>query len=60
MSQQEFRQPRRNRQEQISELPQAHVADTSFDVDELLDDIDSILETNATSFVQGFVQKGGQ
>ncbi|QJC21811.1 ubiquitin-like protein Pup [Arcanobacterium buesumense] len=33
---------------------------TPFDVDDLLDDIDTILETNASSFVQGFVQKGGQ
>ncbi|WP_216379342.1 ubiquitin-like protein Pup [Arcanobacterium phocae] len=31
-----------------------------FDVDALLDDIDDILETNASAFVQGFVQKGGQ
>lgn len=60
MSQQEFRQPRRREEEQEVELPQAHTSTSSFDVDDLLDDIDSILETNATSFVQGFVQKGGQ
>jgi prokaryotic ubiquitin-like protein Pup len=35
---------------------QAHDAD----VDALLDDIDDVLETNAESFVRGFVQKGGQ
>lgn len=29
-------------------------------VDDILDEIDSVLETNAESFVQGFVQKGGQ
>ena len=29
-------------------------------MDELLDQIDSVLETNAEAFVQGFVQKGGQ
>ncbi len=29
-------------------------------IDDLLDQIDSVLETNAESFVQGFVQKGGQ
>ena len=29
-------------------------------IDDLLNDIDSVLETNAESFVQGFVQKGGQ
>lgn len=60
MSQQEFRQPRRREEEQATELPQAATSQSSFDVDDLLDDIDSILETNATSFVQGFVQKGGQ
>lgn len=30
------------------------------EVDSLLDDIDSVLESNAESFVRGFVQKGGQ
>ncbi len=29
-------------------------------IDDLLDQIDSVLETNAEAFVQGFVQKGGQ
>ena len=29
-------------------------------VDALLDEIDDVLETNAESFVRGFVQKGGQ
>lgn len=30
------------------------------DVDGILDEIDSVIETNAAAFVQGFVQKGGQ
>ncbi|MDO4606555.1 MAG: ubiquitin-like protein Pup [Bowdeniella nasicola] len=30
------------------------------DMDALLDEIDGVLEANAESFVQGFVQKGGQ
>lgn len=30
------------------------------EVDALLDEIDEVLETNAESFVRGFVQKGGQ
>ncbi|PJI85484.1 ubiquitin-like protein Pup [Luteimicrobium subarcticum] len=30
------------------------------DVDALLDEIDDVLESNAESFVRGFVQKGGQ
>lgn len=29
-------------------------------VDDILDDIDAVLETNAAAFVEGFVQKGGQ
>ena len=30
------------------------------DVASILDEIDSVIETNAAAFVQGFVQKGGQ
>lgn len=30
------------------------------DLDSLLDEIDSVLESNAEEFVKGFVQKGGQ
>ncbi|MFW0161559.1 ubiquitin-like protein Pup [Actinomyces sp. SKVG-SVH-4(1)] len=30
------------------------------EVDSILDEIDSVIETNAAAFVQGFVQKGGQ
>ena len=30
------------------------------DVDDLLDEIDEVLETNAEEFVKGFVQKGGE
>ena len=37
------------RQEQITE-----------DVDDLLDEIDSVLEENAEEFVRGYVQKGGE
>ncbi|MGM7667325.1 ubiquitin-like protein Pup [Microbacterium sp. A93] len=35
---------------------QAHTAD----LDSLLDEIDSVLESNAEEFVKGFIQKGGQ
>lgn len=30
------------------------------DIDELLDEIDSVLEENAEEFVKSYVQKGGQ
>jgi ubiquitin-like protein Pup len=32
----------------------------SAELDDLLGEIDTVLETNAESFVRGFVQKGGQ
>ncbi|AEG44210.1 ubiquitin-like protein Pup [Isoptericola variabilis] len=38
--------------------PQANERDA--EVDALLEEIDEVLETNAESFVRGFVQKGGQ
>ena len=60
MPQREQIQPQRREEEAIEELPQAQQVDQNFDVDALLDDIDTILESNATAFVQGFVQKGGQ
>lgn len=40
----------------VPAAPQAQIRN----VDDLLDEIDAILVTNAESFVQGFVQKGGQ
>lgn len=30
------------------------------DIDDLLDEIDGVLETNAEEFVKSYVQKGGQ
>jgi ubiquitin-like protein Pup len=30
------------------------------DIDDLLDEIDSVLEDNAEEFVRSYVQKGGQ
>lgn len=30
------------------------------EMDDLLDDIDEVLESNAEEFVKGFVQKGGE
>lgn len=39
--------------------PAAPVA-AALDIDDLLDEIDGVLETNAEEFVRGFVQKGGQ
>lgn len=36
-----------------------HQSDTSA-FDSMLDEIDGVLESNATEFVSGFVQKGGE
>lgn len=67
MASQEFAKQRR---EDAPDLPDADVpvptpgsgaaAVQAQQVDDLLDEIDAVLETNAESFVQGFVQKGGQ
>jgi prokaryotic ubiquitin-like protein Pup len=40
------------------ETKQAEAKDA--DVDELLDEIDEVLETNAEEFVRSFIQKGGE
>lgn len=45
-------------EEQIDETEAVSV-DTS-GVDDLLDEIDSVLEENAEEFVKGYIQKGGQ
>jgi ubiquitin-like protein Pup len=39
---------------------QERVEALSDDVDDILDEIDSVLEANAEEFVRGYVQKGGQ
>jgi ubiquitin-like protein Pup len=59
---------RSRRDEDLDEAPapeaSAEVAERheqlSEDVDDLLDEIDSVLEENAEEFVRGYVQKGGQ
>lgn len=40
-------------------VPTALAAQTQ-EIDDLLDEIDGVLESNAEEFVRGFVQKGGQ
>lgn len=50
----------RDRDEQV-EIPVSGASQVSVSgVDDLLDEIDSLLEENAESFVKSFVQKGGQ
>lgn len=45
---------------EIAPADSAHKAELDADVDSLLDEIDSVLESNAEEFVRSFVQKGGQ
>ena len=63
-SQQGRRMTAGQQQEQEEDLPQtgAHEQDQAAgsDLDAVLDDIETTLETNAKEYVQGFVQKGGQ
>ncbi len=35
-------------------------AEQTSEIDDILDEIDGVLESNAEEFVRGFVQKGGQ
>ena len=49
--------------EEVTEQPAAPVKQgdkIKAELDDLLDEIDSVLEDNAEEFVKGYVQKGGQ
>ena len=63
-SQQGWRMAAGQQQEQEEYLPQTGAQEQSqaagSDLDAVLDDIETTLETNAKEYVQGFVQKGGQ
>ena len=48
------------RQEQEQHEDATAVSTQSFDVTDLLDEIDTVLEQNAEEFVKSFVQKGGE
>jgi ubiquitin-like protein Pup len=51
------------REEEIDDVAPASTAQGEAlkeDIDELLDEIDSVLETNAEEFVRNYVQKGGE
>ena len=58
MPSQEFAQPRRSRQEEtLCDIPQAQTQSAA--ADSLLDEIDSVLESNASSFVMGIETEYG-
>ena len=54
--------PARQDPEEVQEAPAASEKGEKLkaELDDLLDEIDGVLETNAEEFVRGFVQKGGQ
>lgn len=64
MSGQEQIRPQRREGEEPPTPPPAasgeRVAAVNADIDSVLDEIDSVLESDAEEFVRGFVQKGGQ
>jgi ubiquitin-like protein Pup len=52
----------KEQEEVVEELPAASERGEKLkeDIDDLLDEIDSVLEDNAEEFVRSYVQKGGQ
>lgn len=48
--------------EEVAEAPPATEAGEKLkaDIDDLLDEIDEVLESNAEDFVRSYVQKGGE
>ncbi len=46
--------------EPVGSAPASQDSAQTQGVDDLLDEIDGVLESNAEEFVRGFVQKGGQ
>lgn len=55
------RQPADQWEPEHVEPPKAAKAEVEpDDIDSILDEIDSVLESNAEEFVKGYVQKGGE
>ncbi len=54
--------PARQDEETVQDTPPASEKGEKLkaELDDLLDEIDEVLETNAEDFVKGYVQKGGQ
>ena len=46
--------------EEVTEAPTARGEEVTEKIDDLLDEIDTVLEENAEEFVKNYVQKGGE
>ena len=61
MAEQERKQTQRPSEQEVEELePTATEQADTDEIDELLDEIDTVLEENAEEFVKNYVQKGGE
>lgn len=60
MAQDQIREHRPAGEPEPVEPPPAPAAAAAHDFSQVLADIDDILKTNALTFVQGFVQEGGE
>jgi len=64
MAEQERKQSKKTRSEEDAEVSEsvgnAATGELAEKIDDLLDEIDSVLEENAEEFVKNYVQKGGQ
>ncbi|HEX3327901.1 MAG TPA: ubiquitin-like protein Pup [Actinomycetota bacterium] len=56
------RKPKPKEEEEVQDnsTEKATASDSTKEVDDLLDEIDAVLESNAEDFVRAFVQKGGE
>ena len=54
--------PKEREEEALEEIPATSERGETLkeDIDDLLDEIDSVLEANAEEFVKSYVQKGGE
>ena len=61
----QIRKPAPKRQDEVEQAEEAPARSESgeklkLELDDLLDEIDEVLETNAEDFVKSYIQKGGQ
>jgi len=61
MTERERRSQHRDaQQEEAQDTPAARGEEVAEKIDDLLDEIDTVLEENAEEFVKNYVQKGGE